>query len=163
MRSTAAASTSNLCPVCLAWKKRRRSLWLTKSRLTITRQTSAWREIEQWIKAAGVVRTLREGRMGFLGHTYPGMMDMYSDFTMITAQTGMHVEVLEMCDLAKLAESVTAEEQQAKLQTGPGDVCPQRRLASRSPGANLGRSSWMRPAASLWPRKSWCASSIWMP
>ena len=54
--------------------------------------------------------------MGFLGHTYPGMLDMYSDFTMITAQTGMHVEVLEMCDLAKLAESVTDAEKQAKLE-----------------------------------------------
>jgi len=76
---------------------------------------AAWEEIEGWIRAAGVVRTLREGRMGFLGHTYPGMLDMYSDFTMITAQTGMHVEVLEMCDLAKLAESVTDAEKQAKL------------------------------------------------
>jgi L-arabinose isomerase len=77
---------------------------------------AAWEEIRGWIKAAGVVRTLREGRMGFLGHTYPGMLDMYSDFTMITAQTGMHVEVLEMCDLAKLAESVTEAEKQAKLE-----------------------------------------------
>jgi L-arabinose isomerase len=76
---------------------------------------AAWKEIESWIKAAGVVRTLREGRMGFLGHTYPGMLDMYSDFTMITAQTGMHVEVLEMCDLAMLTESVTDAEKQAKL------------------------------------------------
>ena len=73
----------------------------------------AWKEIHEWIQAAGVVRTLREGRMGFLGHTYPGMLDMYSDFTMITARTGMHVEVLEMCDLAKLAESVTEEEKRA--------------------------------------------------
>jgi len=76
---------------------------------------AAWKEIEDWVKAAGVARTLREGRMGFLGHTYPGMLDMYSDFTMITAQTGMHVEVLEMCDLTKLAESVTDAEKQAKL------------------------------------------------
>ncbi|MHB8952213.1 MAG: L-arabinose isomerase family protein [Pirellulaceae bacterium] len=76
---------------------------------------AAWREIEAWVQAARVARTLREGRMGFLGHTYPGMLDMYSDFTMITAQTGMHVEVLEMCDLAHLLQSVTPEQQQAKL------------------------------------------------
>ena len=76
---------------------------------------AAWEEIHGWIRAAGVVRTLREGRMGFLGHTYPGMLDMYSDFTMISSQTGMHVEVLEMCDLAKLAQSVTDAEKQAKL------------------------------------------------
>lgn len=76
----------------------------------------AWEQIEGWVRAAGVVRTLREGRMGFLGHTYPGMLDMYSDFTMITGQTGMHVEVLEMCDLARIADSVTDREKQAKLE-----------------------------------------------
>ena len=69
----------------------------------------------QWIRAAGVARTLREGRMGYLGHTYPGMLDMYSDLTMITAQTGMHVEIIEMCDLAQLAESVSEAEKKAKL------------------------------------------------
>ena len=77
---------------------------------------AAWCQIEQWVKAAGVARTLREGRMGFLGHTYPGMLDMYSDFTMIQAQAGMHVEVLEMCDLAKIADSVTESEKKAKLE-----------------------------------------------
>ena len=77
---------------------------------------AAWREIEAWVQAARVARTLREGRMGFLGHTYPGMLDMYSDFTMITAQTGMHVEVLEMCDLAQILQTVTPAQQQAKLE-----------------------------------------------
>ncbi len=76
---------------------------------------AAWRDIKNWVRAASVARTLREGRMGFLGHTYPGMLDMYSDFTMIQAQAGMHVEVLEMCDLARIAESVTNKEKQAKL------------------------------------------------
>jgi len=70
---------------------------------------AAWHEIQQWVQAAGVVRTLQHGRMGFLGHTYPGMLDMYSDFTMIQAQTGLHVEVLEMCDLARLVETVTEQ------------------------------------------------------
>ena len=38
-------------------------------------------------------------RIGFLGHTYPGMLDMYSDFTAVHAQLGAHVEVLEIDDL----------------------------------------------------------------
>lgn len=75
----------------------------------------AWAEIEQWVRAAGAVRTLQYGRMGFLGHTYPGMLDMYSDFTQIQAQTGLHVEILEMCDLAALVETVTAQEKQEML------------------------------------------------
>lgn len=60
---------------------------------------NAWREIEDSIRAASVVTRLRGSRIGFLGHTYPGMLDMYSDFTQHTAQLGTHIEVLEMCDL----------------------------------------------------------------
>ena len=46
-------------------------------------------------------------RMGFLGHTYPGMLDMYSDFTQHQAQLGTHIEVLEMCDLDERVSAVT--------------------------------------------------------
>ena len=41
---------------------------------------------------------------------------MYSDFTMITAQTGMHVEILEMCDLDRIVETVSDAEKNAKLE-----------------------------------------------
>ncbi|MDQ0877085.1 L-arabinose isomerase [Paenibacillus sp. V4I3] len=75
----------------------------------------AWREIEEWVKAAGVPRTLQHSRFGFLGNTYSGMLDMYSDFTMISAQTGLHVEVLEMCDLDRMLREVTPQEVKAKL------------------------------------------------
>lgn len=62
---------------------------------------AAWSDIRDWVRAATVVRQLRNSRIGFLGHTYPGMLDMYSDFTQHTAQLGTHIEVLEMCDLRK--------------------------------------------------------------
>lgn len=71
---------------------------------------SAWGKINEWIRAAAVPRTLQHGRFGFLGNTYNGMLDMYSDFTMIQAQTGLHVEILEMCDLDKLLKDVTTAE-----------------------------------------------------
>lgn len=76
----------------------------------------AWDEIEEWCSAAKVVRTLRGSRFGFLGHTYPGMLDMYSDFTMHHAQLGLHVEVLEMDDLKDRVESVAEEAVSAKLE-----------------------------------------------
>jgi L-arabinose isomerase len=82
---------------------------------TLFDDPKAWREIEDWCRAAGVVRSLRTSRIGFLGQTYPGMLDLYSDFTMISAQTGAHVEVLEMCDLAQRVESVTDADLAAKL------------------------------------------------
>ena len=75
----------------------------------------AWAEIEEWCRAATAVGTLRGSRFGFLGHTYPGMLDMYSDFTMHHAQLGLHVEVLEMDDLHDRVEDVAKEKVAAKL------------------------------------------------
>lgn len=75
---------------------------------------AAWGEIADWCMAAGVMRSLQYSRIGFLGHTYPGMLDMYSDFTMHSAQLGTHIEVLEMDDLAKRVASVTDAEVRAK-------------------------------------------------
>ncbi|MSP13196.1 MAG: arabinose isomerase [Chloroflexi bacterium] len=74
-----------------------------------------WTRVREWCQAAGVVRALRGARFGFLGHTYPGMLDMYSDFTQHHAQLGLHVEVLEMCDLKERVDAVTAAEIEAKL------------------------------------------------
>jgi L-arabinose isomerase len=39
----------------------------------------AWKQIEEWVRAAGVKRTLQHARFGFLGNNYSGMLDMYSD------------------------------------------------------------------------------------
>ena len=75
----------------------------------------AWREIEEWVQAAGVLRELNYSRIGFLGHTYPGMLDMYSDFTMHHAQLGAHVEVLEIDDLQARVQAVQEDEVEAKI------------------------------------------------
>jgi L-arabinose isomerase len=60
--------------------------------------------LREWLDAARAVHGLRTASIGFLGHTYPGMLDMYSDFTQVHAQTGAHVEVLEMDDLVERVE-----------------------------------------------------------
>jgi len=80
----------------------------------LTDDPRAWGLIGEWIRAAAVVRALSYSRLGFLGHTYPGMLDMYSDFTMHQAQLGTHVEVLEMDDLAARVAAVTPAQAQAK-------------------------------------------------
>lgn len=74
----------------------------------------AWREIEQWVRAAGVKRMFQQARFGFLGNYYSGMLDMYSDFTLLQAQLGLHIEILEMCDLNRSLEQVQHEEIQRK-------------------------------------------------
>ena len=75
----------------------------------------AWREIGEWLDAVKVQRALSRSRIGFLGHTYPGMLDMYSDFTQHTGQLGLHVEVLEMDDLESRVKKVTDQQVKAKL------------------------------------------------
>ena len=70
----------------------------------------AWREIGEWVRAAAVKRNLQGARFGFLGNTYGGMLDLYSDFTMLQAQAGIHVQVLEMCDLEEQFQKVAAGE-----------------------------------------------------
>jgi L-arabinose isomerase len=81
---------------------------------TLVEDDGAWSAMGEWIAAAGTVAQLRRARFGFLGHTYPGMLDMYSDFTQIHAQAGAHVEVLEMDDLVARVESADAAAVEAK-------------------------------------------------
>ncbi len=76
----------------------------------------AWGEIADWCRAAGAARALRQARIGFLGHTYPGMLDLYSDFTAISGQLGSHVEVLEIDDLVKRVHAVAPDQIADKIE-----------------------------------------------
>ena len=85
---------------------------------TLVEDDAAWSAMREWIDATRAVRSLRGARFGFLGHTYPGMLDMYSDFTQVQAQVGSHVEVLEMDDLVarvEAAESGAVERKGAEI------------------------------------------------
>jgi L-arabinose isomerase len=82
---------------------------------TIDDDERAWAKIGGWVRAAGVARALRGSRVGFLGHTYPGMLDLYTDFTAVHAQVGAHVEVLEIDDLGARVARATDAEVNAKL------------------------------------------------
>jgi L-arabinose isomerase len=67
----------------------------------------AWAKIGRWIKAAGVRGALRTGRHGLMGHLYPGMLDVSTDLTLITANFGGHMEVIEFDDLRVRVAAVT--------------------------------------------------------
>ena len=77
----------------------------------------AWKEIEEWCLAATVKRTLSHARFGFLGGYYSGMLDMYSDLTMLQAQTGIDVEILEMSDLDAYLSAVSDNDVRRVLDT----------------------------------------------
>ncbi|MFY9153199.1 MAG: L-fucose/L-arabinose isomerase family protein [Prolixibacteraceae bacterium] len=76
----------------------------------------AWKEIEAWTEAVRVAATMRNNRLGILGHYYGGMLDVYTDITKQSAVFGTHIELLEMCELKKYRDEVTDEEVQSKFQ-----------------------------------------------
>lgn len=76
---------------------------------------NAWKTIKEWIDAINVVVGIKNSRFGYLGEYYSGMLDMYSDFTMLQAQTGMHIEMLEMCDLNRYLNKVTDNDIEQKF------------------------------------------------
>jgi L-arabinose isomerase len=82
---------------------------------TIEDDPRAWDRIGAWVRAAGAARSLRRARIGFMGHTYPGMLDLYSDLTAVHAQIGAHVEVLEIDELGTRAAAATDAEVAAKV------------------------------------------------
>ncbi|MCO6009828.1 L-fucose/L-arabinose isomerase family protein [Actinoallomurus purpureus] len=74
----------------------------------------AWAKIGRWVRAAGVRAALRRGRHGLMGHLYPGMLDVSTDLTLVPANFGGHMEVLEFDDLRVRVEKVTDAEAEAK-------------------------------------------------
>lgn len=77
--------------------------------------SEAWNEISQWMMAAKVSAGMRTNRMGVLGNYYCGMVDVYSDLALHSTVFGTHVEVLEMCELASLRQSVSKDEVAEKV------------------------------------------------
>jgi len=74
----------------------------------------AWTKISRWVHAAGVRAALRRGRHGLMGHLYPGMLDVATDLTLVSANLGGHVEVLEFDDLRVRVEQVTGKQVEEK-------------------------------------------------
>src|ERR1700726_2351631 len=75
----------------------------------------AWAKIGRWIKAAGVRGALRHGRHGLMGHLYPGMLDVSTDLTLVSANFGGHVEVVELDDLRVRVSAVTAAQEDERM------------------------------------------------
>ena len=69
----------------------------------------SWERVAEWVRAASVQAGLRRARIGMLGHLYPGMLDISTDLTLLSAQLGCHVEVLEMDDLRVRVEAAPSD------------------------------------------------------
>ncbi len=75
----------------------------------------AWIDIEEWTEAARVAASMRNNRLGILGHYYGGMLDVYTDVTKQSAVFGTHIELLEMCELKRHHDEATDKEIEKKI------------------------------------------------
>src|SRR5262249_52319811 len=70
----------------------------------------AWNKVREWILAAKAAHALRNARIGLLGHPFEGMLDMNADPTSFDATFGMHIDMIEMCDLKKRVDLASRSE-----------------------------------------------------
>jgi L-arabinose isomerase len=68
---------------------------------------STWTEIDEWIQAAKVKKTLEDNRLGLMGHYYSGMLDIQTDLTRVSIVFGSHIEHLEIDELSALRAKVS--------------------------------------------------------
>lgn len=76
----------------------------------------AWERVLDWCRVARAYASVRDARIGVMGHVYEGMLDMNSDPTMFDGTFGMHCEHIEMDDLDACVEAVGEEEVETKLE-----------------------------------------------
>jgi L-arabinose isomerase len=73
-------------------------------------------ELACWCDVARVLRSLRKGRLGLMGHVLESMYDMHADPCAITAAFGCHVPLLEPHDLLRHYEGADPAAVAAKKQ-----------------------------------------------
>jgi len=84
------------------------------------RQSGKWfsvefsKEISEWCKVATVLRSYKGAIFGHMGHSYEGMLDMNFDPTTFTRTFGVHVKMLEMCELVEYVQGASEAEIKAK-------------------------------------------------
>lgn len=73
-----------------------------------------WKEVDEWLEAAGVAARMFGNRLGVMGHYYSGMLDIQSDLTLQTATFGTHIEHIEVDELSALRREISAQEASAR-------------------------------------------------
>lgn len=82
---------------------------------TLYEDPEAEAEIAKWCKIAGVLNSLKDARIGLMGHALEAMYDMHADPTAVSAAFGLHVPLLEIDDVLEVYKTVTEEEIAEKI------------------------------------------------
>jgi L-arabinose isomerase len=72
-------------------------------------------ELDTWLKAAGVAKSLSHSRMGLMGHYYGGMLDIATDLAQVSGRFGIHIENIEVDELSALRREVSEADVATKL------------------------------------------------
>jgi len=75
----------------------------------------AQEELEGWLKAAEIAKSLSHSRLGLMGHYYGGMLDIATDLTQLSGRFGVHIEHIEVDELSALRRNAGDREVAAKL------------------------------------------------
>ena len=85
------------------------------------RQSGKWfdtdmtKQINEWCRVADALRAYKGAIFGQLGHIYEGMLDMNFDPTTFTRSFGVHIRMLEMCELVEYVQSASKAEIKEKM------------------------------------------------
>jgi L-arabinose isomerase len=82
---------------------------------TLLADDPCWQEVDDWVAAVRVARTLAYNRCGLMGHYYNGMLDIYTDVMQVQACFGGHFEILEIDELAALRRDVQDADADARV------------------------------------------------
>jgi L-arabinose isomerase len=74
-----------------------------------------WEQVGEWIEACHVMKVMKNNRVGVMGHYYNGMLDVYSDITMLASAFGSHFELIEFGTLKNIRDQVTDDDIRAEL------------------------------------------------
>ncbi len=77
---------------------------------------ACWAEVQEWVAAAQVAKTLSHNRLGLMGHYYNGMLDIVTDYTQLCITFGGHVQLLEVDELSRLRQDVSDKEIEQRIE-----------------------------------------------
>lgn len=72
-------------------------------------------ELEAWLQAASVVKSLSHARLGLMGHYYGGMLDVATDLAQLSGRFGVHIEQIEADELSALRRTIDGDGVALKL------------------------------------------------
>lgn len=82
---------------------------------TLQDEDVSWKDLDEWLAAAGIARSLSHSKLGLMGHYYSGMLDIATDLAQVSGRFGTHIEIIEVDQLSGLRREVTQKQTAEKI------------------------------------------------